>query len=75
MTIGPEDTAYRLELTPAQLKLTHAALKSFLDDFGHDQPDVRAVLREILAKLPPEGSIRAIDLDAELRRRRRDAAV
>jgi hypothetical protein len=68
--IGPEDTAFRLELTPAQLKLTHAAVKSFLDDFTHDQPEVHAVLREILAKLPPEGSIRAIDLDAELRRRR-----
>jgi len=74
MTIGPEETAFRLELTAAQLKLTHAAVKSFLDDFTHDQPEVHAVLREILDKLPPEGSIRAIDLDAELRRRRRGAA-
>jgi hypothetical protein len=67
--IGPDEVAFRLELTPAQLKITHAALRSMLNDFGHDQPEVHLVLREILAKLPPEGSIRAIDLGAELRRR------
>ena len=31
---------YHLELTPAQLKLTHTALRSLLDDFGHDQSEV-----------------------------------
>jgi hypothetical protein len=61
--IGPDETAYTLELTPAQLKLTHAALKAFLDDFGHDQPRVHRLLHELLAKLPDESSIRAIDLD------------
>ena len=40
-----------------------------LTDFGHDEPDVHRVIREILAKLPDEASIRAIDLGAELRRR------
>jgi ferritin len=74
MGIGPHDTAFRLELTAAQLKLTHAALKSFLDDFGREQHEVHEVLREILAKLPPEGSIRAIDLDAELAKRRATSA-
>ena len=69
--IGPEETAFTLELTPAQLKLTHAALKAFLNDFGHDEREVHAVLHEIIAKLPDEASIRAIDLGAELRRRRR----
>jgi hypothetical protein len=68
--IGPEETAFRLDLTAAQLKVVHAALKSMLDDFGHNEPDVHLVLREILAKLPDEASIRAIDLGAELRRRR-----
>jgi hypothetical protein len=72
--IGPDETAFRLELTPAQLKVTHSALKSMLQDFGHDQPDVHRVLREVLDKLPPEGSIRAIDLGAELRRRRATSA-
>ena len=66
--IAPDETAFRLELTAAQLKVTHSALKSMLTDFGHDEPDVHRVIREILAKLPDEASIRAIDLGAELRR-------
>jgi hypothetical protein len=67
--IAPNETAFRLDLTPAQLKVTHSALRSMLADFGHDEPDVHRVIREILAKLPEESSIRAIDLAAELRRR------
>jgi hypothetical protein len=67
--IAPDETAFRLELTPAQLKVTHSALRAMLADFGHDQPDVHKVIREILAKLPEEASIRAIDLGTELRRR------
>jgi hypothetical protein len=64
--IAPDETAFRLELTPAQLKVTYSALRSMLADFGHDQPDMHRVLHEILAKLPDEASIRAIDLAAEL---------
>jgi hypothetical protein len=60
--IAPDETAYRLELTPAQLKITHSALKSMLTDFGHDQPDVHRIIREVLAKLPEEASIRAISI-------------
>jgi hypothetical protein len=67
--IGPDETAYRLELTPAQLKVTWSALKSFFDDLGHDEHDVREVVGEVLAKLPGEHEIRAIDLDRERRRR------
>jgi len=67
--IAPDETAFRLELTPAQLKVTHSALRSMLTDFGHDEPDVHRVIREILAKLPDEASIRAIDLRTELGRR------
>jgi hypothetical protein len=66
--IAPNETAFRLELTPAQLKVTYSALRSMLADFGHDQPDVHRVIREILAKLPDDASIRAIDLSVELRR-------
>lgn len=66
--IAPNETAFRLELTPAQLKVTHSALRSMLADFGHDEPDVHRVIKEILAKLPDEASIRAINLAAELRR-------
>jgi hypothetical protein len=64
--IGPDEVAYRLELTPAQLKVTHTALKSLADDFGHDEHDVHRVIHEVLAKLPDEHAIRAIDLLREL---------
>ena len=58
---------YHLELTPAQLKITHAALKSYMDDFGHDEREVHRIVHEVLQKLPDEHSIRAIDLNRELR--------
>jgi hypothetical protein len=60
--IGPDDIAYRLDLTPAQLKITYTALKSFLDDFGHDERIVHEVVREVLNKLPEESAIRSIDI-------------
>lgn len=60
--IGADETAYRLELTPAQLKITWTALHSLLDDFGHEQRDVIRVIHQVLDKLPDEHSIRAIDL-------------
>ena len=66
--IGPHDTAYRLELTAAQLKVTWSALKTFFDDLGHEEHDVRDVVREVLDKLPGEHDIRAIDLTRELRK-------
>ena len=59
---------YRLELTPAQLKITHTALKSLLDDFGHEEHEVQQIIHEVLDKLPDEHSIRAISLDDELGR-------
>ena len=65
---GPSPFKYHLELTPAQLKLTHTALRSLLDDFGHDEQDVSRVIREVLEKLPDEHAIRAIRLDEELER-------
>ncbi len=68
--IGPDETAYRLELTPAQLKITHTALKSLLDDFGHEEHEVKQVVADVLRKLPGEHEIRAIDLARELRRAR-----
>ena len=60
--IGPDDTAYRLDLTEAQLKITWTALKSMLDDFGHDERDVHEIVRQVLDKLPDEHSIRSIDI-------------
>ncbi len=61
-----ESINYHLELTPAQLKITHTALRSLLDDFGHDERQIHTIIHEVLAKLPDEHAIRAIQLDAEL---------
>ena len=63
-TVDPDEVVIRLPLTPAELKVVHAALRSYMLDFGHDEHDVHAVVRAVLAKLPDSGSIRAIDLDA-----------
>ena len=60
--IGPDEIAFRLDLTPGQLKIVHTALHSMLDDLGHDERDVLRIVREVLDKLPDEHSIRAIDL-------------
>ena len=60
--IGPDEIAFRLDLTPGQLKIVHSALHSMLDDLGHDERDVLRIVREVLDKLPDEHSIRAIDL-------------
>ena len=54
--------AHRLELGPKELKITYIALKSFLDDFGHDEHDVRRLVRAVIDKLPPAEEIEAIDL-------------
>jgi hypothetical protein len=63
--IGPGETAFRLELTAPQLKILHTALKSLLDDFGHDERDVHRIVHELLDKLPDEHSIRAIDISRD----------
>ncbi len=64
--IKPGQTAYRLELTAAQMKIVHTALKSLFDDLGRDEHDVQDVVAAVLDKLPSEHDIRAIDLDREL---------
>jgi hypothetical protein len=66
--IQPGEIAFHFELTAAELKVTHTALRSLLDDYGHDEQDVIGVIRQVLDKLPDEHSIRAIDLKREARR-------
>jgi hypothetical protein len=63
-----DQIGYHVDFTPAQLKVVHTALKSLLDDFGHDEADVVRVIHEVLEKLPDEHSIRAINFDEERRR-------
>jgi len=60
--IGPDDVAFTLDLTPAQLKIVDSALRAMRDSFGHDQPEVHRIIHEVLAKLPDEASIKAIDI-------------
>ncbi|HKN92949.1 MAG TPA: hypothetical protein VJU60_01345 [Thermoleophilaceae bacterium] len=66
--IQPGEVAFRLDLTAAELKVTHTALKSLLDDYGHDEQDVIKVIQTVIGKLPDEHSIRAIDLKHEAAR-------
>ncbi|HET9105479.1 MAG TPA: hypothetical protein VFN55_19180 [Solirubrobacteraceae bacterium] len=60
--LGPDDIAYHLELTAPQMKIVHTALHSLFDDLGREQRDVKAIVSEVLAKLPGEHAIRAIDI-------------
>ena len=41
-----------IELTDEELRLLHAALHSYLDDFGHDEADVLRQVKRLIAKLP-----------------------
>ena len=42
-----------IELTEEELRLVHEALRSYLDDFGHDEADVMRAIKALIAKLPP----------------------
>ena len=64
----PSESVFRLDLTPPQLKIVYTAVKSFYDDFGHEERDVEAIVRSVLAKLPSEDEIRTIDLNLARRR-------
>jgi hypothetical protein len=41
-----------VELTDAELRIVRSALKSFLDDFGHNEADVVRQIQAVLAKIP-----------------------
>ena len=46
---------HTLELTDDELRLLHAALHSYLDDFGHKEADVLRRIKELIARLPTAG--------------------
>ena len=60
--IRPGEIAFRLDLTAAQMKIVHTALHCLFDDLGREQHDVKTIVAEVLAKLPGEHDIRAIDI-------------
>jgi hypothetical protein len=43
---------HTIELSDEELRLVHAALHSYLDDFGHDEADVLREIKALIAKLP-----------------------
>jgi hypothetical protein len=45
---------HTLELTDEELRLLHAALRSYLDDFGHEEADLLRQIKELIAKLPAQ---------------------
>jgi hypothetical protein len=43
---------HTIELTEEELRLLHAALHSYLDDFGHEEADMLRAIKRLIAKLP-----------------------
>jgi hypothetical protein len=43
---------HTIELTDEELRLLHEALRSYLDDFGHEEADVLRMIKQLLGKLP-----------------------
>ena len=47
---------HNLELTDDELRLLHAALHSYLNDFGHEEADVLRQIKHLLEKLHQAGA-------------------
>ncbi|HEY6604779.1 MAG TPA: hypothetical protein VIZ44_00405 [Gaiellaceae bacterium] len=43
---------HTIELSNDELRLMHAALHSYLDDFGHEEADLLRLIKALIAKLP-----------------------
>ena len=43
---------HTIELTDEELRILRNALRSYLDDFGHEEADVLRLIKQVLAKLP-----------------------
>ncbi len=43
-----------IELTDDELTIVRAALRSYLDDFGHDEADLLRQIKGLIGKLPSE---------------------
>jgi hypothetical protein len=46
---------HTIEVNEDELRLVHAALHAYLDDFGHEEADVLRDIKQLLAKLPTAG--------------------
>jgi hypothetical protein len=47
---------HTIELSDDDLRILHAALHSYLDDFGHEEADVLRLIKQLIAKLPTPSS-------------------
>ena len=47
---------HTIELTEEELRVLHAALHAYLDDFGHEEADVLRQIKALLSKLPTASS-------------------
>ena len=43
---------HTLDLTDEELRMLHAALRSYLDDFGHEEADMLRAIKQLIGKLP-----------------------
>jgi len=43
---------HTIELTDKELRILHAALHAYLNDFGHEEADVLREIKALIAKLP-----------------------
>jgi hypothetical protein len=43
---------HTIQLTEEELRIVHAALRTYLDDFGHEEAEVLRKVKAIIAKLP-----------------------
>jgi hypothetical protein len=59
---APVGERLTVELQPAQMKITYSAVRLMLNDMQREQAEEIELLRAILAKLPDEHVIRAIEL-------------
>jgi len=41
-----------IELNDEELRILHEALRSYLDDFGHEEADLLRAIKALIAKLP-----------------------
>jgi hypothetical protein len=45
---------HTIELTDEELRIVHAELRAYLDDFGHEEADLLRRIKALLGKLPVE---------------------
>lgn len=43
---------HTIDLSKEELRLLHAALHSYLDDFGHEEADLLRQIKALIARLP-----------------------